>query len=451
MKKIGFVCLFLALFLSSCDWGQTKDFADLFESDNHIPTLTATDLSTVTPAKTSTPSPTSEPSSTITPSATPFGGKPLRVAYLSFRCEEINTKNCIILADFFSGEVMYKIPLNDLTIKTHISWSPDGRYLMYTDRWEIYVNVMLFDVEKQESTTIESYLLRMPTQLVSDTGSVKKYSVFVVDNNVAYNKWSPDGKYVAYTTWFNTEDDSVYVYSLSEKENRKLDGYLSSYYWLDNGENLLELKTGNVYNVRSKEISKIPYAYFMNIDSKNADYLLSEQGDNPYYADKVYIIPYIDTLVQLKEKGTAQLLENGIFLAQANANKNRKPDISILNMFIEGDEVILSGYFTLNDPYKAHTFVKFGSMKELPLQISIEDYSDEIITTISPDHRWYLGVDVVWEKNEVTGHYTVISLLNCYDSETREIIHSYDLHLLAEDPHDVVYYENSNLAFYWEE
>jgi hypothetical protein len=70
---------------------------------------------------------------------------------------------------------------------------------------------------------------------------------------------------------------------------------------------------------------------------------------------------------------------------------------------------------------------------------------------ISPDGKFFFGSDNVWEKDIFTEEYTRISLIDCYDLKTLELIHSYDMHTMADDPHDVFYRNNENLAFYWEE
>jgi hypothetical protein len=450
MKKF-FVSLLLVFCLSSCTEGKTKGITALFQSDTNTPAVTLTASSTVTPLHTSTGTPSPLPSATSTPSATPMGGKPLRVAYLGFRCEEVNSKNCIIIADFFSGEEKYKIPLGDLTTEAYMSWSPDGRYLMYTDCWESYVNIMLLDVEQQQSIKVDTSLLRMPTKVVEDTGSTITYDVFAMDNNVIFSKWSQNGKYIAYKTTFSVEDQSVFVYSLEDNTNTKLNGYLYSFYWLNDGENLLEIKTGNLYNAGTKELSKIPYDYFMNVNSIYGDAIISVYGDEPYYPDKIIIIPYINDLLLLEEEGTGVLHENEIVVAQAYQDKKRKPYLALTSYFIQDDEIILSGFLRLSDPYFSEQFVKFGSMDDLPLLITQDDLSDESIILISPDHQFYLSIDAIWEVILLNENYTRSSLINCYDLNTRELLYTYDMHLLADDPHTVMYSNNKNIAFFWEE
>ncbi len=456
MKKIFLFWIFFALFLSSCSGRETQEFSNFFESDTHETILKAPGLTTVTPAKTSTPSPTPKPTETIHPSATPFGGKPLRVAYLGFDCKDVDSNRCIIIADFFTSEVRFKYPLNDLTTKAHMSWSPNGNYLMFTDRWESYVNVMLLDMETQKSVVIDTYLLRMPTQLVSDTGSVKKYSTFVVDNNVSFSRWSPDGKYVAYKTAFSGEDNSIYVYSVEDQENVKLADYLLSFYWLDDSENLLEIKTGNLYNVKTKEITKIPYAYFMNATSIFGDSIVLTHGDAPYYPDTISLLSKNNDLQQLMKDGTKILYDNELVIAKAFQENNykdfeKKYSLSINNYFIQGNEIIITGYLRRGKPYFSEPFIKFGNMNDLPLIISKDDLFEGRIFLISPDQQFFLGGDTIWDKNLLTEKYTRISLINCYDFDTRELIHSYDMHSLADDPHDVMYFNNVNLAFYWED
>ena len=457
MRKFSLLILFIvAIVVVSCTTsgnGTDSGMGQISLQNQPSPqnARTATPEITVTPS----PLPTSTMTETSVPTATPMGGKPLQIAYLSFDCEDVDSENCIIIADVFTNEVKFKFPVNALTIDAYISWSPDGKYLLYTDRWESYINVMLLDMETRESILIDTYLLRMPTVLVSDTGSVKKYGIFAPNNTVDFTKWSPDGKYVVYQTTVPSGGSSIFLYSLEDHGIKKLENFTSAFYWLDDSENLLDI-TGHLYNVITEKFTTIPHVFFMRATTFDGDSIKIMHGDSSYYPDTVSLLSPSSDLERLMEEGTGILYEDELVIAKVY-KENPKEDlvkhysISVNNYFIEGNKIILSGYFRHEEPRTDEQFIKIGNMDELPLIISKDDLFEGNIFMLSPDGRFFFGSDVALKKDIFTEKYTKIYLINCYDIETLEIIHTYDVHTLAEDPHEVRYINNRNLAFHWVE
>lgn len=138
-SKIGI--FFLVIILAACS------------SSPSLPsTAIPTDKLSPIPTSTFTPSPlptnTSAPSPTVTP--VPLGGGQLLVAfYASGSCGA-----CIIIGDFFTGEILFKIPLSTDYQVGNIFWSPDGKNILYSDITTSRMNVLLFNLETKQSKKV---------------------------------------------------------------------------------------------------------------------------------------------------------------------------------------------------------------------------------------------------------------------------------------------------------
>jgi hypothetical protein len=423
MKQRGFIFLLLLILLSSCTSAQQISQSEEIETASPSKTPEATN--TYTPEPTTTHTPTLAP--------TPMGGKKLRVAYLSRDCEAINTKNCIVISDFFAETVLYRIPLSDTTIGTYLLWSPDGRYLLYEDRDDNLgkYNVMLYDFVLTQSTELKKY-----------------YALAAAD-------WSTDLKYVAYKAYNSQyENKELNIYNLETGENKVVDGFVTSYYWLDDQKSLAEIKTGSLYDVESDELITVPNAYFMNVNTIYDEYIISYKGDDPSKPDEIYFYPYVKDRDIITEKGTAVIYDDEFLFAKLDYDKkSRMPHITINSLFIQGDTVTFSGYTYFYEPYEMNRYEYTGSMSDVPFIITDKNYistnTHDLSRTIliSPDEKLYFTEQFFYLGKD-KGHQSYITV---NDMETGEELDTFDFHALGKEMYDIDYLDRMNLAFYWEE
>ena len=447
MNKFLMLVLAFIMFLTSCT--SVKPTAKSAATETPIaPTKKPVSTSTYTPEPTST--------ATITASPTPMGGKKLRAAYLSFDCASINTQKCIAIADIFNNTVLDRIPLNDATNETELSWSPDGRYLLYQDMTDKQYdfNVMLYDFVLSQSRLLINQPVEMPVRITEIHNNTITYSRPVDDNDLGSGHWSADSKYVTYRTFLDAVSNQTNIFSPETGENKIIYGFGGFYYWLDDQRSLVEIKTGKLYDVETDEITTIPNASFMNVSMEYEDYIVSYKGDYPSKPDKIYLFPYVKDRELLTERGTEMIYDNEFLFAKFDyANKERWPSINLNALFFQGDTVIFSGYTYLYEPFEAHQYVYKGNMADIPFIITTEDFVDLSIydyskmISISPDGKLYLTQQVFPLEDKKIRQ----SIITINDMKTGEELGTFDFHALGEEMHEIDYMNGENLVFYWEE
>ena len=438
MKRLTLLCVIFTIILTSCsklpaaaESEITRSITPEFVRDN-APSDTPQSTVTIEPSVTVTNTPTIQP--------TPIGGKNLTIAYHGFDCEDVNTDQCVIIADFFTHQVIHRIPISSEADNISLSWSPNGRYLLYCNIINNIMHVMLYDMVLTDSTEIDTHIYMNPT---SESGMVTR----PYPNQVYPMKWSADSQYIAY----NLHPYYISVYSVEDEKVSLFKTDFFEYYWLNDNENIVEIKSGVISNVKTGKQSTVKKSYFWNIDTRIDGFILSRKGQEPSWNHEVYIIPYIKDLETLQEEGIPALNKNELLFAHAKDNDRRGTSLQIDTLLLRGDQVIFSGTLTRTKPYERQSFVRFESIHDVPFLIEIDNENgyfrdNERILMFSPDQSMYFTMDTIWDEDQ-----KVSFLLQSYFMIDHELIYTYDLHEMAKDPHEIDYYLNTNLAFSWEE
>jgi hypothetical protein len=437
------ICFLLVVGFSSC-------MAANQSNQSEAVAMTIKNTATPEATKTFTPEPTATNTPTLVP--TPMGGTKLLVAYLSRDCEAINTKNCIAISDFFEETILYYIPLSDATMETRISWSPNGRYLMYQDTTDkkYDINIMIYDTVLTQARILFSQPIDLPPFQSYYEGELVT-TEYVGDNSLRKPHWTADNKFVAYGTMLDAMSYQTNVLSLDSGENKIVREFFEPYYWLDDQRSLIQIKKGNLYNAETDEITKVEYAYFMNVSFEYEDYIISYKGKNPSKPDEIYFYPYVKDRNLIIEKGTGLINDGEFLFAKFDYdNEERWPSININSLFVQGDKVIFSGTAYLYEPYEAHRYQYSGNMADVPFMLTLDDFSDEgydgcIMISVSPDGKLYLTQQTLFIDNT-----TKQSFLTVNDMETGEELDTFDFHTLGKEMHEIDYVDGKNMAIYWE-
>ncbi|MBD3223417.1 MAG: protease, partial [Caldithrix sp.] len=111
----------------------------------------------------------------------------------------------LIIADQF-GQNQRTIELPDPTFYYTPQWSPDSKYISYTDADR---NLWVVDVQGGPPTLIDN-------------------SGFAHPQRTIYPEWSPDSKWIAYTKRLTNQYNAVFVYSLEKNRSYRLTDGLSN-------------------------------------------------------------------------------------------------------------------------------------------------------------------------------------------------------------------------------
>ena len=346
--------------------------ATILAACSSSPSITSTELPSVEPSQTSIATPplalptnTSEPSPTVTP--IPTGGGQLLVAfYASGDCGA-----CIIIGDFFTGEILFKIPISTYQMG-QIFWSPDGKHILYSDT-TARMNVFLFNLETGKPNKLGDY---------PPKGGTPEFV-----NSLKYVRWSYDSEYVMYDV--QLEDSKLQKSYFASK-----DGAASFYEggftdWFPDSRTMFSIYGGkDSYNVESKTFAPASTGILSKFNALYVlqDFILLEKDKM-----KVSAIPlpknWNDALAWQYDTLNSQI----ITLAELSKEiKNGQVHIYIANK-INDNKIVLIGYVIV--PNQMSYFVKLVDLQNLPAEIKSNDILQETGDTplvVSPDGNYYL-------------------------------------------------------------
>lgn len=337
------------------------------------PSFTATKIpaneSTSTPAN--TPSPLSTNTSAPSPTATPIptgGGQLLVAFYASGSCGA-----CIIIGDFFTGEILYKIPLSTDYQVGKIFWSPDGKNILYSDITKSRMNVLLFNTETGQSKKLGDYPPKGGTPEIL--------------NSLKYVKWSYDSEFVMYDVLW--EDDKLQKSYFATKDG------VSSFYesgftnWFPDSRTMFSIYGGkDSYNVEAKTFAPVSTSILtkFNTVQVSQDFIILEKEKT-----KISIIPFPanwnDTLAWQYDTLNSQI----VTLAELSTEIRGGQIRVFVTEKINENKIVLIGSITISNQFSY--FMKLVDLENLPAKIKQEDVFQETGDTpllVSPDGNYYL-------------------------------------------------------------
>ena len=337
------------------------------------PSRVSTESPSVEPSQTSIPSPlplpsdTPEPSPTVTP--IPIGGGQLLVAfYASGSCGA-----CIIIGDFFTGEILFEIPLSTDFQTGNIFWSPDGKSILYSDITTARMNVLLFDLETGQSKKLGDHPRK--------GGSPE----FV--NSMKYVEWSYDSEYVMYDVYY--EDSNLQKSYFASKSG--VPGFYESGFtdWFPDSRTMFSIYGGkDSYNVETNTfvptstdvLSKFNVVYILK------DFILLEREKT-----KISVIPFPENWNDALAWQYDALGSQVVVLAQLSEEiKNGQVHVYVADK-IDDNKVSVIGSVLVSN--QMSYFVKIIDLKNLPVEIKPDDLLQQIGDTplvVSPDGDYYL-------------------------------------------------------------
>ncbi len=360
-SKVSIV--FFVIILAACSLGQ---FATPNNSQVNEPLLTPVDTPLPLSTKTSVQLNTSTPIST-------GKGQLLVAFYASGSCG-----SCIIIGDFFTGEILHTIPLSTFQIG-RLFWSPDGNHILYTDT-KFRINVLLYNLETEQSQKLGDY--PAPPEVV---------------NYLEYVTWSYDSEYVMFDTHLQ-EGKSYYA---------SKDGILSSYErgyttwfpgkrlnngltaWFPDNRTIFSVYgERKSYNVESKSFTKISTN---TLNRLNASYVLEDLILLEREETKVSAIPFPENWNDLIAWQYDSLLSQIFTLVELS--QELIPRQITLNTVqqIKHNQIALIGsaYNTKDEIF----FVKLVDLQNLPAVISLDDTlqaTTDRPLLVSPDRNYYV-------------------------------------------------------------
>lgn len=358
-SKIAIV--FFVIILAACSSSPSLPSTTIpIDIPSSIPT------STFTPSLSFTNTPA--PSPTITPA--PIGGGQLLVAfYASGGCGA-----CIIIGDFFTGEILFKIPLSTDYQVGNIFWSPDGKSILYSDITSSRMNVLLFNLETEQSKKLGDY----PPK--GGTPEIK--------NSLKYVRWSYDSKYVMYDVlWEDSKLQKSYFATNDGDSNSYESGFTN---WFPDSRTMFSIYGGkDSYNVESKTFAPASTGVLSKFNAVQVlqGFIILEKEKT-----KVTAIPFPanwnDPVVWQYDTLNSQV----ITLAELSKEiKNGKIDRIFLAEQISENKIVLIGSLTISNQFSY--FMKLVDLKNLPAEIKPDDIFQETGDTpllISPDGNYYL-------------------------------------------------------------
>jgi len=224
------------------------------------PTETSIPTSTFTVAPHPTATATVTP--TVTPEPTPIGGGTLKMAFYGH-----DGKNqFLIVGDYFSGEIDYKIPVSHIWADTKIAWSPDGSFLLFEDIARLPTGDMKINLLNIKTGAV----FNLSTHPAADS---RRW------NNLDLLKWSPDGQRVMYSPSFDEPVGFSKIYVASTDGTvQVVDGAYSD--WLPDSRTIVDIwGDGTFYNnfdiIEQKQNTiAIPKLKGLKIDQLLRNYLI---------------------------------------------------------------------------------------------------------------------------------------------------------------------------------
>lgn len=334
--------------------------------------VTSTELPPVAPSHTSTttPSPTNTPEPSPTATPIPIGGGQLLIAfYASGNCGA-----CIIIGDFFTGDILFKIPLSTDYQVGKIFWSPDGKNIIYTDMTTSRMNVLLFNLETEQSKKLGDY---------PQKGGTPEFV-----NSIKFVRWSYDSEYVMYDVLL---EDGKLVKSYFATRNGVASSYANGFTnWLPDNRTLFSIYGGkDSYNVESQTFTPVSTGVLSKF---NAVHVLQEFIVLEREKTKVTAIPFPanwnDPLAWQYDTLNSQI----VTLAELSKEiKNGKISSIFIAEQINDNQIFLVGSVLISNQFAY--FAKLIDLQNLPAEIKPDDIFQQTGDTpliVSPDGNYYL-------------------------------------------------------------
>jgi hypothetical protein len=341
-----------------------------------VPTTQAP-VATLTPLPTLTQPPA--PTDTPTPLTTPIGGSSLKVAFAGSGACTPGTETCLVIADFFSGRIDFRIPLHSGKL-VRIAWSPDGSHIIYGDQVDEFLKVMLLDVATHAVTILGTYSATIPG--ISSS------------NYLWQATWSDDGNYVFYQTASNALNHQAYLASMENPAPRTFDGYPVAGVWLPGTHTLLNLGKQTVFDLDTGTETKIMAESIW--DARIIDGLLTYVGDGiPSQPATLTMVPLPESLNEPANINPDILLAGRVPLARISPElKDGFFGPSAPFVLPVGDKILLSGTLIFDNYHSNGSFTKMLDRAALPAAIDAVDFNNEAVLTVAPDRQWYLTADL---------------------------------------------------------
>lgn len=332
-----------------------------------------------------TPLPLSTNTSVPSPTPTPIltgEGQLLVAFYASGSCG-----SCIIIGDFFTGEILHTIPLSTFQIGK-LFWSPDGNHILYTDTTS-RINVLLFNLETGQSKQLGDY--PAPPEVV---------------NYLEYVTWSYDSEYVMFDT--HLQDGKSYYASkdgvLSSYERRYTTWFLGKRYnsglnaWFPDNRTIFSVYgEKESYNIETKSFTPLSTNTLNKLNASHVlkNFILLEREET-----KVSAIPFPENWNDHVAWQYDSLLSQIFTLAELSQEMTpRQINIDIVQQ-INYNQIALIGsvYNTKEESY----FVKLVDFQNLPAVISLDDTFQSTTDRpllVSPDGNYYVKAYCAFLEN----------------------------------------------------
>ena len=361
--------LLVSVVLVSCAPAVTV--APLTETAKPTLTLTLTPASTIT--ETIIPTLTLEP--------TPIGGSILKAAFYAHDGKE----QFLLVGDYFSGKIDYKIPVQFIAADTRVSWSPDGSFLLFIDTARLPtgdMKVNLLNIKTGKVFNLSSH----------PAADSRRW------NNLNLLKWSPDGQYVMYSPSIDKDTlAKVYVAS-TDGTVQIVDGVYSN--WLPDNKTIVAISDNSTFNVVEKDKNKILIFALsrLKVNRLLQDYIVLDVASG----DKIDGILYPKDLSDNAEWQQDVLLANKVTLLTFSP-EIEKPNIGrIVSVWKLPNQKLgiigFGGFYVGNNTYNMFRIII--DKGNLPAVVTRDDlYMDEYPIIFSPDGNFVLFASLIFDEN----------------------------------------------------
>jgi hypothetical protein len=277
---------------------------------------------------------------------------------------------CIIVGDFFTGEIVHTIPLANPQMGK-IFWSPDGSHFLYTDITS-RMAVHMFDLATGQAKKLADF---------PPSGGTPEFT-----NSLKYVNWSYDGEYVRFNVYH--EDSKVRTSYYATK-----DGMLNSYsggdHWFPDNRTLFSIYKGSdSYNVETKTSAP---TFTTVLDKFKATYFLKNLIILERENTKVSAIPFPEDWSN-DDAWLYDTLYSQIFtLAELTPEiSNRKISLDIVQPIDENRIALIGSVYSSNE---WGYFVKLVDLQNLPAVITLDDTLPATADTpliVSPDGNYFV-------------------------------------------------------------
>jgi len=278
-----------------------------------------------------------------------------------------------MIGDFFTGEILFKIPLSTDYQIGNIFWSPDGENILYSDIATTRMDVLLFNLETGKSKKLGDYPQKGGTPEIM--------------NSLKYVKWSYDSEYVMY--------DVLWEDSKLQKSYFATKGGISSFYesgftnWLPDSRTMFSIYGGkDSFNVESKTFSPISTGILSKFNAVQVlqDFIILEKDKT-----KILAIPFpsnwTDALAWQYDTLNSQIITLATLSKEI---KNGQIHVSVAEEINE-NKIVLIGYITISNQFTY--FMKLIDIQNLPAEIKPDDVFQEwgdMPIVVSPNGNYYL-------------------------------------------------------------